>query len=165
MAERIFFEKRHGRSSILALNIFPVDVSKSAMNKFIPYLQFGKINCLLCHVSKYGEYEMLHQSEDPKRKEINMIFEKFCNSNFKFFFESIQFFQRRICSKNKKHCTNFIKMYIRTIWIADVFSDTAGWKFVCASVFLLHKKSYLQSWCFLFLWFSLSSFIYNFLFF
>lgn len=70
-----FFEKRHGRSSILALNIFPVDVSKSAMNKFIPYLQFGKINCLLCHVSKYGEYEMLHQSEDPKRKEINMIFE------------------------------------------------------------------------------------------
>ena len=75
MAERIFFEKRHGRSSILALNIFPVDVSKSAMNKFIPYLQFGKINCLLCHVSKYGEYEMLHQSEDPKRKEINMIFE------------------------------------------------------------------------------------------
>lgn len=45
------------------------------MNKFIPYLQFGKINCLLCHVSKYGEYEMLHQSEDPKRKEINMIFE------------------------------------------------------------------------------------------
>lgn len=70
-----FFEKRHGRSSILALNIFPVDVSKSAMNKFIPYLQFGKINCLLCHASKYGEYEMLHQSEDPKRKEINMIFE------------------------------------------------------------------------------------------
>ena len=75
MAERIFFEKRHGRSSILALNIFPVDVSKSAMNKFIPYLQFGKINCLLCHVSKYGESDMLHQSEDPKRKEINMIFE------------------------------------------------------------------------------------------
>lgn len=69
MAERIFFEKRHGRSSILALNIFPVDVSKSAMNKFIPYLQFGKINCLLCHVSKYGEYEMLletyHFSEEP----------------------------------------------------------------------------------------------------
>lgn len=159
-----FFEKRHGRSSILALNIFPVDVSKSAMNKFIPYLQFGKINCLLCHVSKYGEYEMLHQSEDPKRKEINMIFE---NSVIRIsnFFESIQFFQRRICSKNKKHCTNFIKMYIRTIWIADVFSDTAGWKFVCASIFLLHKKSYLQSWCFLFLWFSLSSFIYNFLFF
>ena len=79
--QSVFFEKRHGRSSILALNIFPVDVSKSAMNKFIPYLQFGKINCLLCHVSKYGEYEMLHQSEDPKRKEINMIFE---NSVFEF---------------------------------------------------------------------------------
>ena len=73
---RAYFLKRgtEDRAS-LALNIFPVDVSKSAMNKFIPYLQFGKINCLLCHVSKYGEYEMLHQSEDPKRKEINMIFE------------------------------------------------------------------------------------------
>ena len=75
--QSVFFLKRgtEDRAS-WPLIFFRLMYRKSAMNKFIPYLQFGKNKIsLLCHVSKYGEYEMLHQSEDPKRKEINMIFE------------------------------------------------------------------------------------------